>query len=119
MGGHSAGTTTIVGTVVDTRRGWKEAVVHGTASRAVLSLDEVRASGRPAFFLDYDETLLFVDGELFDLQHWGVALQFDVEPVPLPHEILNHGAGIEYGWRHAGDCDCAACTERPLRRASG
>ena len=105
-----------MGTVLDTKRGWKDAVDEAACSRALLSLAEVRESGRPAFFFDYGEALLFIDGELFDLQHWGAALQLDSGPMPLPRVVLEHGVGIEYGWRHAGDCDCPACS--PVGRAA-
>ena len=110
------GNDILVGSVMDTRRAWRDAVDEAARSRAVLSLDEVRESGRPAFFFDYGEALLFIDGELFDLRHWGVALQFDVDPVPLPRQILEHGVGIEYGWRHAGECDCRACSRGTAAR---
>jgi hypothetical protein len=111
-----AGTYVFVGTTLDTRRAWKNAVEEAARSRAVLSLAEVREVGRPAFFFDFGEALLFNDGELFDLRHWGVALQFDVDPVPLPRQILEHGVGIEYGWRHAGECDCRACSRGTAAR---
>jgi hypothetical protein len=101
---------------MDTRRAWKDAIEEAAASRAVLSLAEVRESGRPAFFFDYGEALLFIDGELFDLQHWGAALQLDADPMPLPRVVLEHGVGIEYGWRHAGECDCEACS--PVGKAA-
>jgi hypothetical protein len=90
-----------------------EAAAFVDRSHSLLSLDEVRASGRPAFFLDYGEALLFIDGELFDLQDGGAALQAGGDPLPLPRDVLEHGVGIEYGWRHTARCDCDVCTRDP------
>jgi hypothetical protein len=102
----------------DTRRDWKEAMDLADRSRDHLSLDEVRRGDRPAFFFDHGEALLFIDGHLFDLEHYIAAVQWDVDPTPLPREILEHGAGIEYGRRHAGECECSACMERQRPRRS-
>ena len=50
----------------------KTSHVEGAAprarSRALLSLDEVRAIDLPAYFYDDSEELLYLDGELFDLR---------------------------------------------------
>jgi hypothetical protein len=75
----------------------------------VLSLADVRESGRPAFFFDYGEALVYAKDELYDVYDWGIALQTGADPLPLPHDVLEHAVGIEYGWRHAVSCDCDAC----------
>jgi len=81
-------------------------------SRALLSLDEVRASNMPAYFYDYSEELLYLDGELFDLREVETAERAGATPLPLPHEILDNGVGLEYGWRHVAGCVCHYCWQR-------
>jgi hypothetical protein len=89
----------------------------GARSRALLSLDEIRASGLPAYFYDYSEELLYVEGELFDLRDVEAAGRAGVDPLPLPREILENGVGLEYGWRHAAGCACHHCWQRSLEAA--
>jgi hypothetical protein len=89
----------------------------GARSRALLSLDEVRASGLPAYFYDYSEELLYLDGQLFDLRDAEVAERAGVDPLPLPREILENGVGLEYGWRHVAGCACRHCRQRSLETA--
>jgi len=81
-------------------------------SRALLSLDEVRAGNLPAYFYDYSEELLYLDGELFDLREVEAAERTGTDPLPLPREILDNGVGLEYGWRHVADCVCHYCWQR-------
>jgi hypothetical protein len=78
-------------------------------SGVLLSLEDVRASGQPAFFLDHGEHLLFLDGELYDLRAEEGAVQPGSRPLPLPHNILESGVGIEFGWRHSPACACFYC----------
>jgi hypothetical protein len=75
----------------------------------VLSLADVRESGRPAFFFDHREALVYDGDELYDVHDWGTALQTGADPTPLPHDVLEHAVGIEYGWRHAVSCNCDRC----------
>jgi len=89
----------------------------GARSRAVLTLDEVRAGGLPAYFYDYSEELLYVNGELFDLHEVQAAELAGADPQPLPREILENGVGLEYGWRHAAGCACHYCWQRALETA--
>ena len=89
----------------------------GARSRALLSLDEVRASALPAYFYDYSEELLYLDGELFDLRDVETAARTGVDPLPLPREILANGVGLEYGWRHVAGCVCHCCRELSLEAA--
>jgi hypothetical protein len=83
--------------------------------RTLLSLEEVRASGLPAYFFDHGERLLYMDGELFDLRTGDGAWQAASRPTPLPRQILESGVGIELGWRHAADCRCRYCGKRALQ----
>ena len=84
--------------------------VHRVVRATVLlSLDDVRESGRPAFFFDYGEALVYAKDELYDVYAWATALQAGADPLPLPRDVLEHAVGIEYGWRHAVSCDCDRC----------
>ena len=89
----------------------------GARSRALLSLDEVRTSNLPAYFYDYSEELLYLDGELFDLREVEAAERTGINPLPLPREILENGVGLEYGWRHVAGCACHCCRQRSLEPA--
>jgi hypothetical protein len=83
-------------------------------SGVLLSLEDVRASGQPAYFLDHGEHLLFLDGELYDLHADEGTAQPGSRPLPLPHSILESGVGIEFGWRHSPACACYYCNrQRP------
>jgi hypothetical protein len=74
-----------------------------------LSLDEVREVGRTAFFFDFGEALIYLDGEIFDIHDWGGSMPSDALSLPLPREVLEGGVGIEYGWRHMRGCACHLC----------
>ena len=78
-------------------------------SDAKLLLEDVRASGVPAYFFDHGERLLFLDGEIYDLREVGAAARAGTNPAPLPHAILENGVGLEYGWRHIAGCVCPQC----------
>jgi hypothetical protein len=93
----------------EARQNWSEHGERASRSRALLSLEEVRASHLPAFFFDYDEHLLYLDGDLFDLRGGDAAWQEASRPLPLPRHILEDGVGIEFGWRHQADCRCPYC----------
>jgi hypothetical protein len=86
----------------------------GARTRPLLSLEEVRASGLPAYFHDHGEELLYLDGELYDLRDAESAQEAGREPQPLPRAVLEAGVGIEYGWRHVPDCVCHYCWQRAL-----
>lgn len=102
----------------EVRRNWNEHGERAARSRALLSLEEVRASGLPAFFFDYDEHLLYLDGEIFDLSDGDAAWQAGSPPLPLPRYILEDGVGIEYGWRHAADCACRFCRKQASQKTT-
>jgi hypothetical protein len=90
----------------------------GARSRALLTLDEVRASDLPAYFYDYREELLYLAGELFDLREVEAAEHAGADPLPLPREILENGVGLEYGWRHVAGCVCHYCWQRSREPAA-
>jgi len=102
----------------EARRNWNEFGERAARSRALLSLEEVRASGLPAFFFDYNEHLLYLDDELFDLSDGDGAWQSGPRPLPLPRHILEDGVGIDYGWRHAADCVCSSCWKQARRETA-
>ena len=79
-----------------------------------LSLDEVTSLGEPALFLDFGEALLYEHGCLYDLHETVSASALAYPPEELPAQILDHGAGIEYGWHHLSECACRACCERRI-----
>lgn len=87
------------------RTGLDQPVIGGRGRG--LSLDEVRACGLPAIFLDYGEVLLYRDNQLFDLRRLNG--QPEASPFPLPARVLESGLGIEYGWHHVGGCTCRLC----------
>ena len=80
-------------------------------SPVALSLAEVRESGLPALLLDFGEALLYLDGEIFEVDASLAPLRVGSHPVPLPAVILATGVGIDYGWHHAGHCACRFCSK--------
>jgi hypothetical protein len=76
-----------------------------------LSLAEVRETGLPALLLDFGESLLYLDGEIFEVDASLAPLRVGAHPVPLPAVILATGVGIDYGWHHAGHCACRFCSK--------
>ncbi len=74
-----------------------------------LSIEEVKASGTPASFQGFGESLLYIDGRLFDLRHDALPAQQRFCPPMLEPDVLRYGVGIEYGWRHIQGCCCAFC----------
>jgi hypothetical protein len=83
----------------------------------LLSLEEVMESGLPAFFFDYGDVLLCLEGDLFSVQAGDEARAQPVL-VPLPPAILKRGLGIEYGWRHLLDCTCCLRAEETMHEAA-
>ena len=80
-------------------------------SPVALCLAEVRESGLPALLLDFGEALLYLDGEIFEVDASLAPLRVGSHPVPLPAVILATGVGIDYGWHHAGHCACRFCSK--------
>ena len=76
-----------------------------------LSLAEVRESGLPALLLDFGEALLYLEGEIFEVDASWAPSRAGLRAVPLPTSILATGVGIDYGWHHAGHCACRFCSK--------
>jgi hypothetical protein len=72
---------------------------------------EGRESGLPALLLDFGEALLYLAGEIFEVDASMAPLHVGSHPVPLPAVILATGVGIDYGWHHAGHCACRFCSK--------
>jgi hypothetical protein len=79
------------------------------ASHVVLSLQEVREMRRAALFFDFGDALLYLDDALFDIRSRETGTLDGIRPLPLPHQVLEAGVGIEHGWRHVTGCDCECC----------
>jgi hypothetical protein len=80
-------------------------------SPVALFLAEVRESGLPALLLDFGEALLYLDGDIFEVDASFAPLSVGAHSVPLPAGVLAKGVGIDYGWHHAGHCDCRFCSK--------
>lgn len=93
----------------DSRRNRSASGERAGLTHRLLSLEDVRASGLPAFYTDHGERLLYMDGELYDLRDTDGEWQAGSRPSPLPHRILEDGIGVEFGWWHAHDCTCSFC----------
>jgi hypothetical protein len=82
--------------------------------RRGLSLEEVIEAGVPAVYQRYGDQLLFMDGRIFDAR----------DPKELAETTLIvagagvQSIGVEFGWRHVGDCPCPFCSERPAEGAA-
>ena len=85
--------------------------LHRPLSPVPLSLAEVRETGLPALLLDFGESLLYLDGEIFEVDASGAPLPVGAAPIPLPAVILATGVGIDYGWHHARHCACRFCSK--------
>ena len=100
--------------VQDTQRSRTRGGEKDGRARKLLSLQEVRASGLPAFYTDHGERLLYMDGELYDLRDTDGEWQAGSRPLPLPRHVLEDGVGVEFGWWHSHDCTCPLCWKREL-----
>jgi hypothetical protein len=76
-------------------------------ARRRLSLDEVLAAGLPAVYQRYGDRLLYADGRIFDASDPNAL----VEISPIAPGVTAQAVGLEFGWRHAGDCACDFCLE--------
>jgi len=85
------------------------ATIGPSLGRTKLPLAEVTASGAPAAFQAFGESLLYMDGRLFDLRHDGPSAGARLCPELLDPELLRYGVGIEYGWQHVEGCACSVC----------
>ncbi len=88
----------------------EKVLAEASRARRRLSLADVVNAGLPAVYQQYGERLVYMDGRIFDAS----------DP-SSPAEIANivageadQAVGLEFGWRHAGDCSCPFCAiDRP------
>ena len=71
-------------------------------ARRRLSLEDVLKAGLPAVFREFGEQLLFMDGRFYDASDPGSLAEILVGVVYEPEQAV----GLEFGWRHVGDCPC-------------
>ncbi len=77
--------------------------------RRPLALEEVVASGQPAIYSRYGDVLLFMNGTIFDVREPCTPSELRLGLPLSDPAIARHAVGIEFGWRHAGDCSCELC----------
>ena len=87
----------------------RKTLAETRTSRRRLGFAEMVEAGLPATFLDFGESLIFIDGRLFDAQRPEAVVELALDG---PDEV----AGLEFGWRHAEPCPCRFC-ERPPKAA--
>jgi hypothetical protein len=90
--------------------------VLAEASRAKcrLSFAEVLEAGLPAVYQQYGEQLLFMDGKIYDASD-----SSSLAEIPLiVASAADQAVGLEFGWRHQGDCSCLFCSKRPVHEAA-
>jgi hypothetical protein len=78
--------------------------------RKTLAFDEVAASGRPAVFLEFGDSLLYLGGEVFILRDMDPFARPYATPPILEQRALVHAVGFETGWHHCEGCDCDFCS---------
>ncbi len=83
--------------------------------RRRLSFREVVGSGQPAVYRQFGDSLLFVDGTLFDVRTPGSPIKLGLKLPPDDPHFARRAVGIEYGWRHALHCPCDVCRPRGSR----
>jgi hypothetical protein len=74
-----------------------------------LAFDEVVASGRPAVFQEFGDSLLYFGGEVFILCDLDLHARPGTTPPVLERRALVHAVGFETGWHHCEGCDCDYC----------
>lgn len=84
---------------------------QGLRDRRLLSIDEVRAAGRPAVFSAYGDYLAFVDGAIYALPREPEACELAALPSLLGAYEVTNVVGIEYGWYQLDDGSPAADKE--------
>jgi hypothetical protein len=79
-----------------------------------LSLEEVLQAGLPAVYQQYGDRLLCLDGRVFDAADPGALAEIALIATGAATRLV----GVEFGWRHAGDCPCHFCSKRAADRAA-
>jgi hypothetical protein len=90
--------------------------VLAEASRAKcrLSLEEVFEAGLPAVYQQYGDLLVYMDGRIFDASDPRAVTEVSPTVAGAAIKVV----GVEFGWRHAGDCSCLFCVHRPADEAA-
>jgi hypothetical protein len=84
--------------------------------RRKLPIEEVTSSGAPAAFQAFGESLLYLEGRVFDLRHDGSPAGERLCPTMLDPAVLRYAVGIEYGWQHVEGCRCETCLAHHAQR---
>jgi hypothetical protein len=83
-------------------------------ARPRLSFEEVLTIGLPAVYQEFGERLLFIEGRIYDASDPSSPVEILLNVVRKP----DHMVGLEFGWRHAGDCSCLLCSRRAADEAA-
>ncbi len=88
-------------------------IAHSVPARPghkTLAFDEVVASGRPAVFREFGDSLLYLGGEVFILRDLDLFAPSNARPPVLEQCALVHAVGFETGWHHGEGCECDYCS---------
>jgi hypothetical protein len=90
-------------------------LAEASRARRRLSLADVVNAGLPAVYQQYGEQLIYLDGRIFDASDPSSPAETSL----LVEGDADQAVGVEFGWRHAGDCSCPFCAnDRPTERAT-
>jgi hypothetical protein len=82
-------------------------LAEASRARRRLSLEEVINAGLPAVYQGFGEQLLYMDGTIYDASDPSSLAEILLGVVCEPHRAV----GLEFGWRHTGDCSCLLCSK--------
>ncbi len=100
--------------MTDERRVEKVLAETSRAQRR-LSLAEVMNAGLPAVYQQYGEQLIYLDGRILDASDPSAPAETSL----IVEGEADQAVGVEFGWRHSGNCHCRFCsTDRPIGRAT-
>jgi hypothetical protein len=89
-------------------------LVEASRAKRRLSFEEVLEAGLPAVYQQYGDRLLYMDGRIFDASD-----PSSLAEIPLiVAGAAEQAVGVEFGWRHAGDCPCLFCSKRSADEAA-
>ncbi len=82
-------------------------LAEASRARHRLSLVDVMNVGLPAVYAQFGERLIYEDGRIYDARDPSALTE-----IPLTAaDRSGLAVGLEYGWKHAGDCDCSLCSD--------
>ena len=76
-------------------------------ARRRLSLVDVMNVGLPAVYSQFGERLIYEDGRIYDARDPSSLTEIPLTAADRSGEAV----GLEYGWKHAGDCGCHLCAD--------